>query len=477
MKNSESGRETKLSGNPKRIRTAGTGLCCLVALLLNAPAAAFGPETRDKTAVDPETAPVAARDRAGEREDPGLEKEEDSAEFGKDEPKPEDTQLTETQKMQKIRNDEVFQNYATKEDLDSVMKSVREWQEYSQLIRLYGSLRLGIGSTTGGETTIEDLSPRIGFRGQAKLTDKTNVSARVELGVNLVDQSTNEFFISGDNFGEERFEDTDDITTRLGQAGLVGDWGSIQIGKQWSVYYDVTQWTDLFWAVGGSASGTYNAGTDGGISGTGRAEKALTTRFRWRGLRLGAQAQMRSRTDEDEDIADTFGGSVIGDLRLPQKWGAFSYGLAYNKVEDGVDQPGANEPKRGDEATAGGLLFQSGKWYAALVLARSKNHEVDDQDNWFDAKGAEMFVMYSFREGWEVHGGFNWLDPDGYNFRDEGGVLRDSKYKRKYLAYGISRRFSRESVLFVEGTIEDSTEADGGTLRNSILGIGGYYTF
>ena len=44
-------------------------------------------------------------------------------------------------------------------------------------------------------------------------------------------------------------------------------------------------------------------------------------------------------------------------------------------------------------------------------------------------------------------------------------------------ASSFSRRFSRESVLFVEGTIEDSTEADGGTLRNSILGIGGYYTF
>lgn len=123
--------------------------------------------------------------------------------------------------------------------------------------------------------------------------------------MNLVDQSSNEVFIAGDNLGQERFQDTDDITTRLGQAGLVGDWGSVQIGKQWSVYYDVTQWTDLFWAVGGNASGTYNAGTDGGISGTGRAEKAVSTRFRYHGLRLGAQTQMRNRTDNDQNVADT----------------------------------------------------------------------------------------------------------------------------------------------------------------------------
>ena len=99
---------------------------------------------------------------------------------------------------------------------------------------------------------------------------------------------------------------------------------------------------------------------------------------------------------------------------------------------------------------------------------------MDDLDNWFDAKGAELFVMYSFREGWEVHAGFNWLDPDGYEFLDADGVLRKSDYQRKYFAYGFSRRFSRESVLFFEGTIEKS---DGGSLRDGIVAIGGYYTF
>jgi hypothetical protein len=61
--------------------------------------------------------------------------------------------------------------------------------------------------------------------------------------------------------------------------------------------------------------------------------------------------------------------------------------------------------------------------------------------------------------------------------RDDDGTLQKSQYRRRYLAYGISRRFSRESVLFMEGTIEDSDEADGGSLRNSLIGIGGYYTF
>ena len=85
--------------------------------------------------------------------------------------------------------------------------------------------------------------------------------------------------------------------------------------------------------------------------------------------------------------------------------------------------------------------------------------------------------MYSFMDNWEVHGGLNWLEPDNYRFRDDDGVLQKSAYRRRYLAYGISRRFSRESVLFFEGTIEDSDEADGSSLRNSLIGIGGYYTF
>ena len=455
------------------VLAAAIGCLALFAM----PAHAFGPETTDKKSIEDAGAGPAPAERTEAKEAPGMKPDPDAPQIGKQEPTPQDVQLTETQKMQKIRNEEIFANYATKEDLDSVLQSVREWQEYAQLIRLYGSLRLGVGADLGGSTSVEDISPRIGFRGQAKLTDNTNVSARVELGVNLVDQSANEVFISGDNLGEERFQDTDDITTRLGQAGLVGDWGSVQIGKQWSVYYDVTQWTDLFWAVGGNASGTYNAGTDGGVSGTGRAEKAVSTRFRYHGLRLGAQAQMRNRTDNDQNVVDTYAASIIGDLAFPKKWGAFSYGIAFNKVRDGVDDPGPNESKQGGESIAAGLLYQSGKWYGALVLNRSHNHEVDDRDNWFDAKGAELFVMYSFRENWEVHGGFNWLDPDSYQFRDNNRARQDSQYQRKYFAYGISRRFSRESVLFFEGTIEDSDQADGGSLRDSIVAVGGYYTF
>jgi predicted porin len=461
---------------PRFFRSIGSRAALLAVLvgLVTPPAGAFGPEHRDQTPPeaqgdDEATGPL--------KEQPGLKRDEAAPEMGDKTPTAEDLQLTETQKMQKIRNEEIFANYATREDLDAVLKSVREWQAYADLIRLYGSFRLGIATQEGGSTTVEDLSPRIGFRGQAKLNDKINVTARVELGVNLVDQDSNEVVIAGDQLGTERFEDDDAVTTRLGYAGLVGDWGSVLIGKQWSVYYDVTQWTDLFWAVGGNASGTYNADTDGGVSGTGRAEKAVTTRFRWRGLRLGGQVQLRSRTDKDKDQADTWGLSAIGDLAFPEKWGAFSYGIAFNKVRDGVDEPGVNEPKQGDESTAAGLLYQSGKWYGALVLNRSKNHEVDDRGRWFDARGAEMFVMYSFMDNWEVHGGLNWLEPDNYRFRDDDGVLQKSEYRRRYLAYGISRRFSRESVLFFEGTIEDSDEADGSSLRNSLIGIGGYYTF
>ena len=60
---------------------------------------------------------------------------------------------------------------------------------------------------------------------------------------------------------------------------------------------DKPQFTDLFQGNGGSASGTYNAGTDGGATGTGRADSVLQSRFlvspprSWFGLRLGGGAR------------------------------------------------------------------------------------------------------------------------------------------------------------------------------------------
>jgi len=82
--------------------------------------------------------------------------------------------------------------------------------------------------------------------------------------------------------------------------------GTFSWGKQWSPYYDVAGLTDMFFTLGGEASGAYGPG-DGGIPGTGRSEKALQYRHRFGPVHVGAQVQNRARTDENVSYADTYG--------------------------------------------------------------------------------------------------------------------------------------------------------------------------
>lgn len=51
---------------------------------------------------------------------------------------------------------------------------------------------------------------------------------------------------------------------RLGYLGIdLSKYGKITFGKQWSVYRDVTAYTDRFNVFGGRASATFTGGTDG----------------------------------------------------------------------------------------------------------------------------------------------------------------------------------------------------------------------
>ncbi len=64
---------------------------------------------------------------------------------------------------------------------------------------------------------------------------------------------------------------------RLGFFGVdSGKFGRLTFGKQNSTHYDIASYTtDRFNVFGGQSTATYVAGTDGGQSGTGRADQTI----------------------------------------------------------------------------------------------------------------------------------------------------------------------------------------------------------
>jgi predicted porin len=332
----------------------------------------------------------------------------------------------------------------------------------------YGSFRIVAGINEDGETGIDNNASRIGLNLEADLTDRILAIGRAEFGLNLVDNDQELDFSPGDpNFAVGEGADT--ISTRLGYVGARGELGEFTWGKRWSVYYDYcAEWTDRFMAVGGDASGTYNAGTDGGISGTGRAEACFQYRSpQWGPFRAGVQWQNRSRTEEDEDFGDTWGAALDVELGA-----GLTLGAAFNDVRDGVDDPELNEAKAGDQSFIVGAQWKRGDWYVGANYNVSEEHETDNEGTFFDAQGAELYASLALDERNKVYAGFNWLEPDD---GDYGG-----DFERRYLAAGVSRSFGLErapSVVFLECALEDSTSADGSDGRDSVFGGGMRFNF
>jgi predicted porin len=247
----------------------------------------------------------------------------------------------------------------------------------------YGSLRIRTLAAEGGDFEFIDRFSRIGFFGRYPGGEHWSVLGRIEAGVNLVNQNPT-IDVGGDP-GHAFGEGAQAFTTRLGYVGFETPVGDITWGKQWAVYYDVAEWADQFYTFGGDGAGAYALG-DGGING--RAETAAQYRNEWGPLQLGLQIQNRKRTANDRGIADTFGAS----LRLSAS-DFLDFGLAYNEVRDGVDDPGPNEPHIGDIATLVGARWDRGPLLLAVTLARGEQRNQDDEDTWFDSLEGKLDGM------------------------------------------------------------------------------------
>lgn len=127
-----------------------------------------------------------------------------------------------------------------------------------------------------GKIGMEDNSSRLTIDGKKTVNQDIKVVSQFEWGFNSQ---------------EEESDHGDMFNNRLAYAGMESDkYGTALIGKQWSVFYDVAGWTDMYASTGGEALGVYEFDS-GGFSGRGRADQAATYRKTFGGLTLGVQAQ------------------------------------------------------------------------------------------------------------------------------------------------------------------------------------------
>ncbi|MBD1388969.1 porin [Neiella sp. HB171785] len=351
------------------------------------------------------------------------------------------------------------------------------------------------GLYTDSDFTAKDGSSRLGFQFDHQIDNEWQASAYLEWAIKTTN-SGNSLVINGDGLPSLSSGDKDDtISLRQGNIGLTHDkYGAIKVGKQWSAYYDVTAYTDEYLMFGGEGSGTYNFSGDGGLSGTGRAENAVTYRKQWGGFKLGLQLQVDPGditfedfvsddgfVGRDGDFDSSYGASLqyVFELNAP-----LTIGVTYNEAD--LEFKGEQESenirlKVDDKALAFGVKYGNGPLaeglYASFVYASTDSHEFDDQGIMYDAEGHESLISYGFNKQWVVYGGHNYLSDDDDNYSDvidsynerNGTELTDTTEMLYYVG-GVAFRWTKHFMLFSEIRIDDSDY--NGTSGEDVYGVG-----
>jgi predicted porin len=316
-----------------------------------------------------------------------------------------------------------------------------------------------------------DGGSRIGLTWHWRINPDIGLFARAEAGINILDQ-IDFLFNRGDRPAGQDFGDT--FFRRLLNVGVETPRAVLTVGKAWSTYYRVSSFTDRFQGTGASASGTYNAGTDGGSTGTGRADDVLQGRgfagplqrellLRPLGLNVQLQHGEPIPLVEGKRYNTTVGLSTVYETES-----SLAIGVAYNHANiDDADLEALRSVGIDGDATAlvVGARWYGDKWYVGTVVSRLKNHDTTDDGIYFDGTGWEVYSQYNVLGPWWAVAGWNILEPDS-------SQAQAGAFEVDYGVVGVRYSFQGfRKMIFANVRLESSVSQDGSP-RSDVYTIG-----
>lgn len=370
-----------------------------------------------------------------------------------------------------------------------------------------------------GDTSLQDGISRIRFSLSVPAYRQWDVGFNVEWGINAI-SSARRVEISG-NQQAAVGDAGDTLYIRHGHAFAKHDlWGDFAFGKQWGIYYDVASYTDWYEISGGLASGAYSLGTDGGITGTGRADGALTWRKEWEGLggelRFGAQYQAHT-SPFDVSVVGVVGEDLLlecpgNDCEFGISHGVslqyradigqgLTLGTAYNRVKLDlettrgivtdisdpfdpviIDTNFAISASSNIWSLIAGVNYGRGPYqpgfYAAAVLQKSQNNDlappgsVEGITNFFDAIGSESLFTYTWgaRNCYSFYFGHNNLHSNDPGF-EEALIDADEVRLTKYYI-GFKYNWDERIHIYTENTIDNSNSLGRALTAGDVIAVG-----
>jgi len=326
----------------------------------------------------------------------------------------------------------------------------------------YGSARLQYRYTNSHEQIWSGSGSRVGLKGYWSYQPGSSFFGLAEYGFDLLDEVDKLFNPSGTPSDRGA---TESVFPRLVYVGWEIPNNFLLVGKSWSAYYQVANWTDRMEATGGSALGVYNANTDGGPTGTGRADAVLQTRLnidflpdRWfEPFKINFQVQEGRPIPQTESLDY---GYAMGASTILEFDNNYFVGLAanYAQVDDvGTPQARAVNLRGNAQAYVLGLRKFTEDWYVAFGAARLRNHETTDLGIYFDGWGGEFYTTRRVSEQIWLGGGVNLLKPDADQTEAQAYKIAYGLVELRYSFRGFDRTMFLNYRL-EQGRLQAGTE-------------------
>lgn len=329
-------------------------------------------------------------------------------------------------------------------------------------IKAYLSMRTNIDSTAGEEIAVSDGGSRGGLIYAQRLKNDDQVIVHVELGTDI-------FGSINASLNDETNTAGQDINRRLSYVRFGRDDYYFVVGKNWSVYHFVASMTDKFITVGGKATGIYNANSDGGATGSGRADNALQLRSSRGNIQWGLQIQTDNSIPHLQSRVD-----YLLNAGLAGKWKSlqgYSIGFAYNRA---VPETYTQEMLdlgllSSSDVMVLGAEVDLGDWHLASTLSHSQNQVTDDTGHYYDANGWELYTRYDFAARYHGRYGFNWQEPDDDIYQGQHEI------KELYLSFDYNyNRLNMQDRVYLEYVHNNGHNADGSEAKNIVV-LGFYF--
>jgi predicted porin len=337
----------------------------------------------------------------------------------------------------------------------------------------YGQLRTHFAAFND-TAEVQDNATRIGINFRTR--GKVKMFAGTEWGVNLV-RSETQFNLSASgtgDFGVVTTETNPVFTARLGFIGTdFGPFGRVAMGKQTAVHYDVSSYTtDRFNVFGGQGTSTYVAGTDGGATGTGFADRVVNYRNTLlKILEVGVQGQFRGGSNSD-GVGGSLQLKILPGVKVGGTYTRTNWSATTQQLVRGL---GGNA-----DYMAVGTRIDWRVLELGLVYSHQHNGDVayipvpnaPDQVTpvAFDANGVELYARAGLRK-FGLIGGFTYQGPD---VKDP---LLSPDFKTQYLILGGEWFVIRNAKIYTESRIDLGGVTATGEPVYNVFTIGFRYDF